>query len=102
MGNVEDVKITVGAKANPVSRRLVVAEVEKLESEAFAKATGATFLQFKPTKGANGVSKMCATCKWDGKKIIVTHYINAQKHGEKGLQHKCYHDGDTCKCVCKN
>jgi len=118
--NVEDVKITVGAKANPVSRRLVeaagltitvsikvlasqvVAEVEKLESEAFAKATGATFLQFKPTKGANGVSKMCATCKWDGKKIIVTHYINAQKHGEKGLQHKCYHDGDTCKCVCKN
>jgi hypothetical protein len=114
--NVEDVEITVGAKANPVGdRRLmqasqllitvtikvlaaeVGAEVEKLESKEFRKATGCKFQQFKPSHG----SVICATCKWDGHHIKVTHYINAQKNGEKGLQHKCFHKGGVCKCVCK-
>jgi len=122
--SVDDVEITVGAKVNKVSRRLIgaktgilitvtikvqpsvaAAEVEKLASPAFATkiaaATGitTTFKAFKPAHG----SSICATCQWDGTKIHVTHYINAQKHGEKGLQHKCYHTGGKdgkCKCEC--
>jgi len=118
----EDVEINVGAKPNPVSRRLisssrgllitvtikvlpskVTEEIAVLESPTFtqkvAAATGikTEFKAFKPTHG----SSICATCKWDGHRVAVTHYVNAQKHGEKGLQHKCYHTrGGNCKCVC--
>jgi hypothetical protein len=110
----EDIEINVGAKPNPVGRRLieqgsllitvtikvlpsqVTTEIAKLEAPRFTKVTGAKFLQFKPTHG----SSMCATCKWDGKKIIVTHYVNAQKHGEATLAHKCWHDGAKCNCAC--
>jgi len=117
----DEIIITVGVKANKVSRRLIGAgellitvtikgvlpteftkEIETLASPTFATkvaaATGitATFKAFKPAHG----SSICATCEWDGTKIHVTHYINAQKHGEKGLQHKCYHESGTCKCEC--
>merc|ERR1711865_1124331 len=91
--------ITVTIKVKPSQ---ATEEVAKLESPTFAKAiakaTGikATFKAFKPAHG----SSICATCKWDGHHIEVTHYLNAQKHGESGLQHKCYHDGSKCKCVC--
>merc|ERR1719157_253998 len=107
--NVEDVEITVGDRRLMQASQLLItvtikvlaaevgAEVEKLESKEFRKATGCKFQQFKPSHG----SVICATCKWDGHHIKVTHYINAQKHGEKGLQHKCYHKGGVCKCVCK-
>jgi len=114
-----EVQITVGLKANPTdypaspARRLldgllitvtfnvmpskVASEIAKLESKSFAKATGATFVQFKPTHG----SSICATCKWTGMKIQVVHYINAQKTHEKGLKHKCWHTTDGgCKCLC--
>merc|ERR1712070_823261 len=117
----EDVDITVGSKPNPISpRRLVAAgvmvitvtikvkpteaakEIETLESPAFSKAvaraTGIkpTFLAFKPSHG----SMICATCKWDGYQVRVTHYLNAQKNGQSGLQHKCYHEKGVCKCAC--
>merc|ERR1711865_687688 len=46
----------------------VGAEVEKLESKEFRKATGCKFQQFKPSHG----SVICATCKWDGHHIKVT------------------------------
>jgi hypothetical protein len=117
-----DVIITVGSKPNPISRRLMAAtdlvitvtirikpekaseEIEKFESTTFtdniAAATGITtvFSAFKPAQG----SAICATCKWINHRIVVTHYINAQEHGEKGLKHKCYHNGSECKCVCAN
>jgi len=115
----DEVTITVGAKVNKVSRRLiesgllitvtinvlpskVTEEVDTLSSPAFAtkvaSATGITptFKAFKPAHG----SSICATCVWDGTKVHVTHYINAQKHGEKGLQHKCYHADGKCQCEC--
>jgi len=119
----DEVTITVGAKVNKVSRRLIGAtttgllitvtinvlpskvteEVDKIASPTFATnvatATGITptFKAFKPAHG----SSICATCVWDGSKIQVVHYINAQKHGEKGLQHKCYHEAGKCKCECQ-
>merc|ERR1711865_741124 len=74
----EEVQITVGLKANPTdfpARRLlggllitvtfnilpskVTSEIAKLESPKFAKATGASFVQFKPSHG----SSIHATCK---------------------------------------
>jgi len=120
--NPEDVTITVGTKPNKIARRLIstdslvitvtikvqpakaTTEIEKLESPAFTKAIAAatgittTFKQFKPAHG----SSICATCEWDGHKIRVIHYINAQKHGEKGLQHKCYHEAGKCTCACSD
>jgi len=119
--DTSSVSITVGQKANPISsRRLseallitvtisvlpsqVTDQIEKIESPSFAAATGCTFVAFKPTAG----SSMCATCKWipnaaNGKgKIEVVHYINSQSHGEKGLQHKCYHLDGVCKCLCQD
>jgi len=117
-----DVIITVGTKPNPVSRRLAAAsglvvtitikiqpeqvteEIEKLESDSFATniaaATGitTTFKQFKPAHG----SSICATCKWINDRIVVTHYLNSQEHGEKGLKHRCWHNGSDCKCKCAN
>jgi hypothetical protein len=109
------VSIQAGTQPNPISRRLteierllitvtvnvlpseVSEEIEKLESPSFATATGATFMELKPAHG----SVICATCKWEAGKIEVTHYINAQGHGEQGLQHKCYHVGNKCKCQCR-
>jgi len=118
------VKLSIGVKKNPISRRLsegliititievfaseVFENLVTLESEEFseqvATASGVTptFEQLKPAAGSN----ICATCKWidfgNGTgKIEVIHYINSQKSGEKGLQHKCYHIGDVCKCICK-
>jgi len=119
------ITLTVGVKPNPIARRLVEgdallitititlkaeqisAKVEKLESPALvatiAASTGitATFEAFKPAKTEGGVSPLCARCKWENNRIVVEHFINAQKHGEKGLQHKCYHLGDKCVCKCK-
>jgi len=120
------ITLTVGVKANPIgntpSRRLtagllvtftievlpskVVEEIEKLESVSFAEAIleetqiTATFQQFKPAKIEGEVSSICATCEWKNARIVVTHYINAQTHGTQGLQHRCYHVGDKCKCKC--
>merc|ERR1719162_772694 len=118
------ISIKIGRKSNPIARRLsgsellitvtiamevekVTEEVEKLESPAFkeavATATGitTTFQAFKPAKTESGVTPLCARCKWDGTRIHVEHFINAQKHGEKGLQHKCYHIAGKCTCKCK-
>jgi len=118
------ISIKIGRKSNPIARRLsgsellitvtiamevekVTEEVEKLESPAFkeavATATGitTTFQAFKPAKTESGVTPLCARCKWDGTRIHVEHFINAQKHGEKGLQHKCYHADGKCTCKCK-
>lgn len=120
----DDIIITIGQIGNPIdgkrSRRLTtgllititfkvpadkaVAIVETLEEPAFAeavaKSTGVTveFQQFKPAAG----SSVCATCKYEPEtdRIRVTHYINSQKSGDKGLQHKCYHTADN-RCVCK-
>jgi hypothetical protein len=119
------ITLTLGLKANPIARRLVdapallititiamepnkmVEEVEKLESPALVTAIAesaqisVTFQAFKPAKmSGGGASPLCARCKWENNRIVVEHFINAQKHGEKGLQHKCYHLGDICKCKC--
>merc|ERR1712086_745028 len=119
--SADNVEITVGTKPNPrSSRRLITGgllitvtikiesstlteQVDTLASPVFAKkvaaATGiqTAFKAFKPKAG----SKICATCKWDGTKVHVVHYTNAQKAGEKGLQHRCYHtSGGKCKCEC--
>jgi len=111
--SADDISIKIGTKKNPrdarrLSEGLVITVtfrvpaakvadiVEELEKPAFATATGASFLALKPAHG----SSICATCKWDGTKIHVTHYLNAQKAGEKGLQHKCYHAEGRCKCTC--
>jgi len=118
------ISIKIGRQSNPIARRLsgsellitvtiamepekVTEDVETLESPAFkeavATATGitTTFQAFKPAKTDSGVTPLCARCKWDGTRIHVEHFINAQKHGEKGLQHKCYHIAGKCTCKCK-
>jgi len=111
-----DIEISIGSKVNPRedARRLSTAAllitvtfkvpaskvstiVEKLETPTFKKATGASFVALKPAHG----SSICATCTWDGTKIHVTHYINAQRAGVKGAQHKCYHDKTSNQCHCK-
>jgi len=122
--NANHVTITIGVKANPVARRLsdddllvtvtialepenIAVEIEKLESPALIATIAAnaqltvTFEALKPAKINDAVSPLCARCKWHNNAIKVEHFINAQKHGEKGLRHKCYHLGNKCICKCK-
>jgi len=89
-----------GPKTNQCGKFGLVSQDEDIVEFAITDYTG----YVKPTPKPPTTGLQCSTaCKWDGKKIEVTHdralfAKNFKLYGKHG--YKCHHDGKTCGCKC--